>query len=494
MKTVEKPENLKNNIVENKGIEEKFDAPIESVEKIEPIKMEKNKVTVMGIEIPRNPEPGPRTPSLDKFKKFIYDEFSLSLLQKLAKGIALNDPTLIEGETAIGKSFAIEFLAALTNQEVYRMSLNGQTDTTDLIGKWIPNTKEGQSEMEYLYKHPEKCVTDEARELIKKTKIDITKKEEKESAPEKHEDNPSVGLSKKDSMKIAELERISVSNSDWIWQDGEVPLQIQNAAWTVLDEVNTCEPQILTRLNSILEEDGELVLHEDGSKIPKSKYPDKTHMLFATVNPPGGKYRGRVPLSAEWISRWNYQNMGELPLETAVMRAKLRNGCEVELDREKMEQKFLNPEPLGQEIELTDIFGEEWTADFCEKYMTAFYNVQKLINKGEIAQDQEQKFDYDQRSWIRFEKYIRCFHEAGNMKSIIEDAIDYVMLGKIKSEKDRKKVKRIVLDLIRVSEPKEKIPDNEKRQKVFLNSVKTDLLDMGLPDEHKKAIFEKIAS
>jgi len=40
-KTVEKPENLKNNIVENKGIEEKFDAPIESVEKIEPIKMEK---------------------------------------------------------------------------------------------------------------------------------------------------------------------------------------------------------------------------------------------------------------------------------------------------------------------------------------------------------------------------------------------------------------------------------------------------------------------
>lgn len=475
------------------NVEEKFDAPIEDVEKIEPIKIEKDKVIIMGVEIPRNPEPGPRTPSLDKFKKFVYDEFSLSLLQKLAKGIALNDPTLIEGQTAIGKSFTIEFLAALTNQEVYRMSLNGQTDTTDLIGRWIPNTKEGQSKMEYLYKHPEKCVTDEARELIKKIKVNPIKERKKESAPEKYEDNPDTGLNKEDAMKIAKLEGISVSKSDWIWQDGEVPLQIQNAAWTVLDEVNTCEPQILTRLNSILEENGELVLYEDGSKIPKSKYPDRTHMLFATVNPPGGKYRGRVPLSAEWISRWNYQNIGELPLETAVIRAKLRNGYEIKLDEKKLEQNFLNPDSLDKEIELADVFGEEWTADFCEKYITAFYKIQELVDKGEIARDQEQKFDYDQRSWIRFEKYIRCFHETGNMKNVIEGAIDYVMLGKIKSEKDRKKIKQIVLDLIRVSEPKEKIPDNKKRQKVFLNSVKTDLLNLGLPEEHKKAIFEKIA-
>jgi len=471
---------------------EKFDVPIEDIKKIESIRIEKDKVVVMGVEIPRNPEPGPRTPSLDKFKKFVYDEFSLSLLQKIAQGIVLNDPTLIEGEAAIGKSFTIELLAALTNQEVYRMSLNGQTDTTDLIGKWIPNTKEGQSKMEYLYKHPEKCVTDEARELIEKIKANPVEEQKREPNLNDSEDGSKIGLSKEDVMRVAELESISVNKSDWVWQDGEVPRQIENAAWTVLDEVNTCEPQILTRLNSLLEKNGELVLHEDGSKVPKSKYPNRTHMLFATVNPPGGKYRGRVPLSAEWISRWNYQNIGELPLEVAVKRAKLRNGCEVELDEGKLEKSFVNPDPLNEEIELTDIFGEEWTADFCEKYMTAFYKIQKLIEKGEIARDQEQKFDYDQRSWIRFEEYIRRFHETGNMNNVIKEAIDYVILGRIKNEEDRNKVRQVVLGLIRVSEPREKIPDNQKKQKIYLNSIKTDILNMGVPEEHKKAIFEKV--
>lgn len=472
----------------------KFDAPIESAKILESIKIEKDKVIIMGVEIPRNPEPGLRTPPLDKFKKFIYDEFSLSLLQKLAKGIALNDPTLIEGEAAIGKSFTIEFLAALTNQEVYRMSLNGQTDTTDLIGKWIPNSKEGQSKIECLLKHPERCTTDEARELIEKSKTDSNKVERGESAPDKYDGNPKIGLNKEEIMRVAELEGISVGESDWIWQDGEVPSQIKNAAWTVLDEVNTCEPQILTRLNSLLEEKGELVLHEDGSRIPKSKYPDKTHMLFATVNPPGGKYRGRVPLSAEWISRWNYQNAGELPLETAVMRAKLRNGCDVELNEEKIGRELVDQESLNEEIELADVFGEEWTLDFCEKYITAFYKIQKLIDSGEIARDQEQKFDYDQRSWIRFEKYIRCFHETGNMKKVIEGAINYVMLGRIKNENDRNKIKQIVLDLIRVSEPKEKIPDDKRKQEIYLNFIKTDVLNLGIPESHKKKIFEKVVA
>ena len=58
-------------------------------------------------------------------------------------------------------------------------------------------------------------------------------------------------------------------------------------------------------------------MSEDGSKIvPRHK----DFRLFATVNPPGGRYKGRIPLSAEWISRWNYQNVGELPKEIRALR------------------------------------------------------------------------------------------------------------------------------------------------------------------------------
>jgi midasin len=286
-----------------------FKAPIEK--KRRPIEIKKDKVIVMGVELPRNPEPGPRTPPAEKFKDFVEDEFSLKLLQIIAKSVYLGQPLLLEGEAAIGKSSAIEYLAYLTNNEVYRMSLNGQTDTTDLIGKWVPRSENWRQKIEELYRHPEKCKNPEARRMLESIKVQPSEKEE--IAPERAE--AKVGLTKEEMQRIAELEGIPISEADWVWQDGELPRQIENGAWTVLDEVNTCEPQILVRLNALLEKGGQLVLHENGDKIPKPKDPNKKPMLFATCNPPGGRYRGRIPLSAEWISRWNYQNVGELPLE-----------------------------------------------------------------------------------------------------------------------------------------------------------------------------------
>ena len=466
-----------------------FEAPIEEKQKIKPIEIKKDKVIVMGVEIPRNPEPGPRTPKAEKFKNFVEDEFSLELLKKVATGVYLDEPTLIEGEAAIGKSFTIEYLAFLANQEVYRMSLNGQTDTTDLIGKWVPRSEDWREKIEDLYKHPEKCRNLEARKMLESIKIQPSKDKE-EIAPEKFEEQPKLGLTKEEMQRIAELEGIPISESDWVWQDGELPRQIENGAWTVLDEVNTCEPQILVRLNTVLEKGGELVLHEDADRIPKPKDPNKKHMLFATCNPPGGRYRGRVPLSAEWISRWNYQNVGEMPLETAIFRAKKKGGCKVEISQEKIEEKIVSPEPIEEDLKLADVFGEEWVSDFCEKYIAAFYKIREMINKGEIAQRQEQKFDYDQRDWDRFEEYIRKFRETGNMKKVIEDAVEYTILGKIKDKSDREKIKDVVIRLIKVSEPKEQIPKERRLQEKYLKELKSDILDLGLPEKHKKIIME----
>jgi len=464
-----------------------FEAPIEK--KIKPIEIRKDKVIVMGVEIPRNPEPGPRTPPAEKFKNFIEDEFSLDLLQKIAKGVYLDIPTLLEGKTAIGKSHSIEYLAYLTNNEVYRMSLNGQTDTTDLIGKWVPRSEDWRKKIEELIKHPEKCKNPEARKMLESIKIQPPKDKE-EIAPEKFEEQPKLGLTKEEMQKIAELEGIPVSEADWIWQDGELPRQIENGAWTVLDEVNTCEPQILVRLNALLEEGGQLVIYEDADRIPKPKDLNKKHMLFATCNPPGGGYRGRVPLSEEWISRWNYQNVGDMPLETAIFRAKKKAGCEVELPEEKITEKIVSPEPIEEELKLADVLGKEWVSDFCEKYITAFYKIREMLNKGEIAQRQEQKFDYNQRDWDRFEKYIRKFRETANMKKVIEDAVEYTVLGKIKDKSDKEKIKDIVLKLIKVSEPKEQIPKEKRRQERYLKGLKSDILDLGVPEKHKEIIME----
>jgi len=467
---------------------QRFGAPIEE-EKIKSIEIKKDKVVVMGVEIPRNPEPGPRTPRQEKFKDFIEDEFSLDLLQKVAKGVYLDTPTMLEGEAAVGKSFTIEYLASLANQEVYRMSLNGQTDTTDLIGKWVPRSEDWREKIEDLYKHPEKCKNPEARKIIESFRIKPSPDKE-EIAPEKFKDQPKIGLTKEEAQRIAKSEGMSISEADWIWQDGELPRQIESGAWTVLDEVNTCEPQILVRLNAVLEKNGQLALHENGDRIPKSKDPNKKHMLFVTCNPPGGKYRGRVPLSAEWTSRWNYQNVGEMPLEAAIFRAKKKAGCKVELAEEKIKEKIVSPEEIEEKLNLTDVFGEEWTNDFCDKYVTARYEIKKMVNKGKIGESQEQKFDYDYRDEERFGNYVRKFRESGNMKKVIEDALEYCFLGKIKDETEREKIKDVALELIKVSEPKKQIPKEKRKQEKYLKGLKADALDLGIPEKHKKIIFE----
>ena len=469
------------------GIEKppKFEAPLEEEkkEKLTPIEIKKDKVVVMGVEIPRNPEPGPRTPKVEKFRNFVDDEFSLELLQKIAKGVSLGVPTLLEGEQGIGKSYTIEYLASLANQEVYRMSLNGQVDTTDLIGKWVPRSK---SLADLIWSKIKKG------DLTPESKAILERKKKIEAGEEEIEIPAKSGLlTKEEMMQIALNEGIEVSESEWLWQDGEIPRQIENGAWTVLDEINTCEPQILVRLNALLEEGGELVIYENTDRIPKPKDPNKRSFLFATVNPPGGRFRGRVPFSAEWISRWNYQNVGKLPLGVAVFRAKKRNGCKVEVNIERIKEKFVFAEPIEEELTLVDVFGENWVSDFCEKYITAFYKIQEMIEKGEIASRQEQKFDYDQRDWIRFEKYIRTFYEPGKMKKTIEDAIEYIILGKLKYEQDREKVKDVILELIKVSEPKERIPRERKKQERYLKNLKTEILKEGIPEHHKKIMFEK---
>jgi MoxR-like ATPase len=466
-----------------------FEAPIEKKEKIKPIEVLKDKVIIMGVEIPRNPEPGPRTPSAEKFKDFVIDEFSLDLLQKIAKAVYLGQPLLLEGEAAIGKSYSIEYLAYLTNNEVYRMSLNGQTDTTDLIGKWVPRSEDWRKKVEELIKHPERCKNPEARKMLESMKIQPLKEKE-EIAPEKFEEQPKIGLTKEEMQRIAELEGIPISDADWIWQDGEIPRQIENGAWTILDEVNTCEPQILVRLNALLEKGGQLVLHENADRIVKPKDPNKKPMLFATCNPPGGRYRGRIPLSAEWISRWNYQNIGELPLDIAIFRAKKKAGVKVEVPEEKIKEKFVAPVPIEEELTLADVFGEEWVSDFCEKYITAFYKLREMVNKGEIGARQEQKFDYDQRDWDRFEQYIRKFREPGNMKKVIEDAVEYVILGKIKDKTEREKARDVVLKLLKVSEPKERIPTERRAQEIYLKNLKAQIIDLGIPPDHEKIIME----
>jgi len=450
-----------------------FEAPVDKKKKL--LDVTADSVVVAGLELPKNQERKERVPDAYRFKDFAVDEFSMKLLSIIAKSVKLDQPLLIQGEAATGKSASIEYLANLMNKEVFRMSLNGQTDVSDLIGKWVPRSETLSKRLEKLIQNPDLCDSKKATVILNRGKLGSVDVENEEGH---------IGLSREDLERVAQLEGIDVPEGDWVWQDGDLPRQMESGAWSVLDEVNTTEPQILVRLNAVLEKGGQLVLHEDGSRKVK-RHPD--FRIFATVNPPGGRYKGRVSLSAEWISRWNFQDIGRLPKEIRARRLMVSEGIRPkELADEAVD--FISPKSLKEGATLVDYYGKEWVIDLFEKYSDFADKVQRSLEAGDIGGGL-QKFDFDQRDDLRFREYIRIMNEPGNMKNVISQAIEFYFFGKFENAGDRMKVKTIS-QLIDVSEPKIIEPEVlQKKLEQELRKAKLDIMD-GVPEDLRGLVLD----
>jgi MoxR-like ATPase len=202
---------------------------------------------------------GPRSPlcpALASFASFCVDDTTASTLQHLALSVALREPCLLEGETSTSKTSSILYLAALLGMPVVRLSLNGQTDTGELVGGFRPET----------------------------------------AAPA--EGQPS---------------------RTWRWTDGAVVQAMRQGHWLVLDEANLAEPQILERLNALLERTPSFVLSEHDNHVfgpgGESIHPD--FRVFATMNP--GEYAGRSPLSPAFRDRWRGYRFVGSPTEDDIV-------------------------------------------------------------------------------------------------------------------------------------------------------------------------------
>src|SRR5262249_7264972 len=90
----------------------------------------------------------------------------------------------------------------------------------------------------------------------------------------------------------------------WHWQDGLVVPAMKKGWWGLLDEVSWPEPQILERLNSVLETEPYLVLTEHDNSVlgPAGQAVHPYFRIFATMNP--AEYAGRSVLSPAYRDRW----------------------------------------------------------------------------------------------------------------------------------------------------------------------------------------------
>jgi midasin len=83
---------------------------------------------------------------------------------------------------------------------------------------------------------------------------------------------------------------------------------MKKGQWLLLDEMNLAEPQILERINSLLDDDRNIVLREHDGEIV---VPHPDFRLFATMNPV--EYQGRKAMSPAFMNRWRIKWIDEMP-------------------------------------------------------------------------------------------------------------------------------------------------------------------------------------
>ena len=94
--------------------------------------------------------------------------------------------------------------------------------------------------------------------------------------------------------------RLLINDKGTYWVDGVLTEAMRKGEWIVLDEINAALPEVLFVLQSVLDDDGYLVLSEKDDKEIVHKH--KNFRFFATCNPP--EYAGTKEMNKALLSRF----------------------------------------------------------------------------------------------------------------------------------------------------------------------------------------------
>jgi len=214
--------------------------------------------------------------------------------------------------------------------------------------------------------------------------------------------------------------------------------------------MNLAEPQVLERLNSVLEDDHSLVLTEgDGTVFgPKGDVPVHNEFrLFATMNP--AEYAGRSALSPAFRDRWRLWRFVDQPGE-AEMHAMLRTLVFGEQPSfEYKNQMYRAPKTPPIYPEMQDIEGID---DLLARLATFHHNVASAsgTNSGaaQIGRTRRERYVFTRRGMLTIMKLIHrviCKGETIGSKQVpltilLEDLLTQVYVDRVQDPSDREAI------------------------------------------------------
>ena len=285
------------------ALESAGSAPLAALPERDAIAVSDTHVRILDVVLPRRGVQDGRVPPAQAFRHLCVDEALLKAARVVAHAVRHGVPAVLEGETATAKTTAVLWVAHLIGQPVLRLNLNGQTDTSELVGRYVPAGDSGEWRLDELHRHAD-ILEAETRLVLERARA--------ERRP----------LTQTERVVIAAKERMPTAG--WRFAEGGIPQAMRHGWWVLLDEMNLAEPQVLERLNPVLESPSTLVLSEGAGTTfgPGADVAVDPHFrIFGTMNP--AEYAGRSSLSPAFRDRWSLWAFVRPPDEDA-LRAMLR--------------------------------------------------------------------------------------------------------------------------------------------------------------------------
>ena len=256
------------------------------------VEVKADSVRILDQELPRANSTSPLVPPAEAFFHLCLDAGFMQTARAVAMGVRNRFPVMLEGETCASKTISIRWLARLLGQPAIRLNLNGQSDASELVGRYVPGAATRENEAGLLAEVGDR-------------------RNGKGSARTPANLMTSAGRWSKWEPGIT-----SQTEASWHFREGCVPEAMRRGHWVICDELNLAEPQVVERLNPALEQPATLVLSEgDGTTFgPGGTVPvARGFHLLATMNP--AEYAGRSVLSPAFRDRWSVWHQAEAPGE-----------------------------------------------------------------------------------------------------------------------------------------------------------------------------------
>ncbi|CAG9573097.1 conserved hypothetical protein [Leishmania major strain Friedlin] len=229
---------------------------------------------------------------------------AMSLLERLAAAVESHEHVLLTGETGVGKTFIVQYLADQLGQSLIVHNLNQQTDSSDFMGGWKPldvgvtvrDLYNGFTELFAACFSVEKNaqflnILQQSvngrkwgrvlNQIIKGCgcfRAKSAKVEYDAAMQQRWED-----LEQKANELLDTLEKTR-TNFAFCFEEGSLVKAWREGHWILLDELNLASTEVLERVSSVLGDVDRLFLTDKDSSEPIMRH--KNFHVFANMNPP----------------------------------------------------------------------------------------------------------------------------------------------------------------------------------------------------------------